>query len=81
MHNGKTEGAGVRIYPVKAFREVVCTELEGCSQVCIHDMVEVALCSSPPLFPPSLKQNHPLGLWSCHSLSICFEKVKKVKVL
>jgi len=40
------------IYTVKAFREAVCTGLEGCNQVCIHDMVEVALRSSPR-FPPS----------------------------
>ena len=62
------------IYTVKAFREAVCTGLEGCNQVCLHDMVEVVLRSSPPRFPPSLKQNLPLGRWSCHSLSICFEK-------
>lgn len=41
------------IYTVKAFREAVCTGLEGCNQVCIHDMVEFALHSSPPRFPPS----------------------------
>ena len=62
------------IYTVKAFREAVCTGLEGCNQVCLYDMVEVVLRSSPPHFPPSLKQNPPLGRWSCHSLSICFEK-------
>ena len=67
------------IYTVKAFREAVCTGPEGCNQVCVHDMVEVALGSSPR-FPPSLKQNPPLGCWSCHSLSICVEKNKE-KVL
>ena len=68
------------IYTVKAFREAVCTGLEGCNQVCLHDMVEVVLRSSPPRFPPaSLPLSNKIFPWAAGPVTVSAYVLRKMK--